>query len=253
VSSAIPIVPSAAHLTPGARLRAELERLRVDQVQLAAKLDVSRQTINNIVNDRQLISRSMALKLAPLTGRSSDYWLKAQFSASDLDPGPFNAADEAGPASNVYRADFSRGVAVLVNHQIIQAVRQQVIRIEPFKAKNVQAASIDFTLDDFIITADGKQEDVSDGLDYTLHGGQAVTVRTRECIWLPNNFVARVGAMTKIARHGIITSHGFQVDPGFEGHLVFCMFNAGGAPFNLKSGDPVISLEFMPLAAIPSS
>ena len=28
----------------------------------------------------------------------------------------------------------------------------------------------------------------------------------------------------------------FQIEPGFEGHLQFCLFNAGGAPFRLRGG-----------------
>ena len=67
-------------LTPGQHLRAEIERLGLDQVVVRKATGVSRQTINNIVNDRQPISRAMAGKLGRLTGRSSDYWLRASFS-----------------------------------------------------------------------------------------------------------------------------------------------------------------------------
>ena len=67
-------------LTPGQHLRAEIERLGLDQVAVRKATGVSRQTINNIVNDRQPISRAMAGKLGRLTGRSSDYWLRASFS-----------------------------------------------------------------------------------------------------------------------------------------------------------------------------
>src|SRR5215471_2144784 len=60
-------------LSPGQHLRAEIERLGLDQVALCKAAGVSRQTINNIVNDRQAISRAMAGQLARITGRSSDY------------------------------------------------------------------------------------------------------------------------------------------------------------------------------------
>jgi addiction module HigA family antidote len=69
-----------ARSTPGAHLRAEIERLGLDQVAIAEATGVSRQTINNIVNGRQAISRAMAAKLGRLTGRSSDYWLRSRFS-----------------------------------------------------------------------------------------------------------------------------------------------------------------------------
>lgn len=47
-------------LTPGQHLRAEIEKLGLDQVSVSQATGVSRQSINNIVNDRQPISRAMA-------------------------------------------------------------------------------------------------------------------------------------------------------------------------------------------------
>src|SRR5262245_47474451 len=89
-------------LSPGAHLRAEIERLGLDQVEVAEATGVSRQTINNIVNDRQPISRSMAGKLGRLTKRPSDYWLRANFpdvdeprpERADAQPGPHTPAEE---------------------------------------------------------------------------------------------------------------------------------------------------------------
>ncbi len=66
-------------LTPVEHLRAEIERLGLDQVAVSRATGVSRQSINNIVNGRQPISRAMAGKLGRLTGHSSDYWLRASF------------------------------------------------------------------------------------------------------------------------------------------------------------------------------
>jgi len=57
-------------LSPGEHLRREIERLDLDQVAVSKATRVSRQTINNIVNDRQPISRAMSAKLARLMGHS---------------------------------------------------------------------------------------------------------------------------------------------------------------------------------------
>ena len=85
-------------LTPGEHLRAEIERLGLDQVAVSNATGVSRQSINNIVNGRQPISRAMAGKLGRLTGHSSDYWLQSSFPrVPGVSPGrskPINA--EAG-------------------------------------------------------------------------------------------------------------------------------------------------------------
>src|SRR5215470_16993616 len=90
-----------SELSPGEHLRAEIERLGLDQVAVSQATGVSRQSINNIVNGRQPVSRAMAGKLGRLTGHSSDYWLRDSF--------PRDAA----------RAPLARPFGVLVNHQIL--------------------------------------------------------------------------------------------------------------------------------------
>jgi deoxycytidine triphosphate deaminase/addiction module HigA family antidote len=240
-----------AAATPGAHLRAEIERLGLDQVAVAEAAGVSRQTINNIVNDRQTISRAMAAKLGRLTGRASDYWLRSLFPDPEADTQQ-RELGEPERAALRDRADF-RPAAVLVNHQIIRAIEEGFIEIDPFEPKNVQLASLDLTLDDFIITTEGEEIDISEGHSFILEGGQTVNVRTREWIEFPLDYVGRVGAMTQLAKFGIIMSHGFQVDPGYKGQLQFCLFNAGRKRFELRSGERIISLEITPLSSLPST
>jgi len=45
---------------------------------LAAKLGVSRQTMNEILRERRSISPSMALRLSRLFGNTPEFWLNAQ-------------------------------------------------------------------------------------------------------------------------------------------------------------------------------
>lgn len=231
-------------MTPGAHLRAEIQRLGLDQGIVARDTEVSRQTINNIVNDRQPISRSMAAKLARVTGQSSDYWLRSSFP---------DAASTDGRASALEPQDSRRPESnpVLVNHEIIAAVRDGIIGIDPFCKDNVRRASIDLTLDDFIITAAGRCVDISDGQSFPLQSGETVNVKTREWVEFPLDYIGRVGAMTQVAKFGIIMSHGLQVDPGFKGYLQFCLFNAGGSSFPLRSREPIVSLEIVPLSSLP--
>lgn len=66
-------------MTPGEHLRFELQRLGLEQKEAATRLGVSRQTVNNIVNGRQLVSRSVARGLGSLTGKPAHYWLREQY------------------------------------------------------------------------------------------------------------------------------------------------------------------------------
>jgi dCTP deaminase len=230
-----------SELTPGQHLRAEIERLGLDQVVVRKATGVSRQTINNIVNDRQPISRSMAAKLGRLTGRSSDYWLRASFSTAP------HAEQLANPGAGV--RPFGGGV--LVNYQIAQAVKNGVIAMDPFDEANVRPASVDLTLGDVLITAEGKTINIGGGRSYTLKGNRTVNVSTKERIEFPQDYIGRVGAIMNLAKIGIFTSVGFQIAPGFSGHLKFCIFNSGRDKIELSSGMPIVSIEIMPLSVMP--
>lgn len=65
--------------TAGEHLRATLLRLHMNQVELSVRLGISRQSVNNIINGRQAISRPVARKLAAITQRPTDYWLRDKF------------------------------------------------------------------------------------------------------------------------------------------------------------------------------
>lgn len=211
---------TSGRLTPGAHLRAEIERLGLDQVAVSKATGVSRQSVNNIVNGRQAISRAMAGKLGRLTGRSSDYWLGASFTGTD------------GAQA---REAFYGGV--LVNHQIIRAVKDGIIGIAPFAATHVRIAAIDLTF----------------GTELTLRPGVTVTALTKERVELPLDYLGRIGIAARLASDGILASHAFQLEPGFRGEIEIHLFNAGKKLLRLRAGEPLVSLEIFHLGATPDA
>ena len=69
---------------PGEILREDiLPGANISESKLAECLNVSRMTVNRLVNERQGISAEMALRLGKLFGNSPDFWLNLQ-SAYDL-------------------------------------------------------------------------------------------------------------------------------------------------------------------------
>lgn len=92
-------------MNAGEHLRAEIQRHGMDQVEVSKATGVSRQTINNIINGRQAISRAMAGRLGRLLGNSSDYWLRRSFPGN-----AFTSRDERPHTAGI-----------LVNHQIVHA------------------------------------------------------------------------------------------------------------------------------------
>jgi len=64
---------------PGEILREDiLPGAEISEAKLAEHLNVSRMTINRLVNERQAISPEMALRLGKLFGNSPDFWLNLQ-------------------------------------------------------------------------------------------------------------------------------------------------------------------------------
>lgn len=220
--------------SPGQRVRSLIDQLELDQNKLAEKLNVARQTINYIVNDRQPISREMAKGLARLSGHTPGYWLQFEFE------------DEADGRS------LSASAAVLVDEQIRQAVRDGILTIAPFDPERIQAASLDLTIGEIIVPGGQQLRSISSDRPYDLGPGEVVNLRTRETLRFPHDHLARVGAMASVSRFGIFMAHGLQVDPGYEGELEFCLFNAGVRTYPLVGGAPIISLEIVRLGATHS-
>lgn len=216
--------------SPGAHLRAVLKRLGLDQVAVSKATGVSRQSVNNIVNGRQPISRAMAGKLGRLTGHSSDYWLGEWFGES--------------------RPPRRGSAAPLVNHEIARAVRKGVIAIEPFAVGHLRTASIDLTLGDDIVVG-GDKVDLAHKKHLSLKPGCALRATTAEIVELPYDYLGRFGAIPRLTDGCIILSGALHIEPGFKGPVRFVLFNAGPAPFPLRLGEPIGTLEVISLSAEP--
>lgn len=223
----------SGQMTPGAHLRAVLAKLGLDQVAVSEAAGVSRQTVNNIINGRQTISRAMAGKLGRLTGHSSDYWLSEWFSAKGA-TAPLTVA------------------GLLVDHQIARAIKDGIISIRPYRPQNLQAAAVALTLSGNIAVG-GKTIDIARKKGFSLEPGRAVSASTAETIALPCDYLGRVGAVGRLASLGLIAALSFQIEPGFNGRLQFNLFNAGISPVALRAHEPVIALELIRLSAAPES
>jgi len=64
---------------PGEMLREDfMPDFGLTAANLAEKLGVSRQTVNEILRERRAVSPSMALRLSRLFGNTPEFWLNAQ-------------------------------------------------------------------------------------------------------------------------------------------------------------------------------
>ena len=64
---------------PGEMLREDfMADYALTAAQLAAAIDVSRQTVNELLREHRAVSPEMALRLARLFGNKAEFWLNAQ-------------------------------------------------------------------------------------------------------------------------------------------------------------------------------
>ncbi|MCI8468050.1 MAG: HigA family addiction module antidote protein [Eggerthellaceae bacterium] len=81
---------------PGAMLREEfLPDFGLSVAQLAQRLHVSRQTVNELVRERRAVSPDMALRLGRLFGTTPQYWLNLQHGVDLWDSLDLHASDVA--------------------------------------------------------------------------------------------------------------------------------------------------------------
>ncbi len=82
---------------PGEMLREDfLPEYGLTVFSLAKALDVSRQTVNELLRERRAVSPEMALRLSRLFGNSPEFWLNAQ------------RAVDLWEANRVHKAKFER-------------------------------------------------------------------------------------------------------------------------------------------------
>ncbi len=158
----------------------------------------------------------------------------------------------------------SPAAAVLSDATILELVRAQRIRIDPWDASLVQPASVDLRLGDSFrvfhnhrTTAidlreppSGLTEEVVIGPDesFVIHPGEFCLGRTLEWVELPDDIVARIEGKSSIGRLGLIVhaTAGF-CDPGWKGTLTLELNNLTRVPIKLYPGVLIAQLSFMGL------
>ncbi|MGB7317928.1 MAG: helix-turn-helix domain-containing protein [Planktotalea sp.] len=220
----------------GGLLRLEITKRDMSVNQFADAVGVSRQTLSAVLNNRLDVSKNVSEKLGLFLGEAPMRWYDLGRSKSPLEM----------PDSNTFLE-----TAALVDHQIEAALDNGLITIDPFEATNLRQASYDLTLGPKVIDIVRSEELDWDRDRFQIKAGQVVNAITKERLSLYNKYLARVGATTNLARLGLIVSHGFRVDPGFDGQLQFSIFNPTATPVTILRTTPVLSIELHRLGVSP--
>ncbi len=77
---------------------------------------------------------------------------------------------------------------------------------------------------------------------FTIEPGQFAFLLTEEEVALPFDIVGFISIRASIKFLGLVNISGFHVDPGYQGKLIFAVFNAGPTRIHLKKGDQIFPI-----------
>jgi dCTP deaminase len=88
---------------------------------------------------------------------------------------------------------------------------------------------------------------------FQIPPGQFAFLLCKETIKVPNTAMAFISMRTPLKFRGLINVSGFHVDPGYNGQLVYAVFNAGPSAVQLKENDLAFKIWFCDLDKESSS
>lgn len=88
---------------------------------------------------------------------------------------------------------------------------------------------------------------LGDGEAFTIPTGQFAFILTEEIIKVPNSTVAFISIKTRVKYKGLVNVSGFHVDPGWNGRLLFSVYNAGPTTIHLQRGDQLFLIWYADL------
>lgn len=71
---------------------------------------------------------------------------------------------------------------------------------------------------------------------FIIPAGQFGFLLTEEVVSIPSHVMGFISLRTGLKFQGLINVSGFHVDPGFRGHLIYAVYNAGPSQINLARG-----------------
>ncbi len=114
----------------------------------------------------------------------------------------------------------------------------------------VQPASIDLQIGNISVpTEDSSQSPIKTNKDYTLPPGQTAVVTTRERLKMPLGLAAIGFPPSRVSVQGILMTNPGHVDPGYDGPMHLTVINMGRHSFDLKIGEPIVTVLFFKLDA----
>jgi dCTP deaminase len=123
-------------------------------------------------------------------------------------------------------AEHGQGTCILIGEDITTMCQNQRLIVDGFDPGSLQTTSYDFRIGaKAIVGGSGNEIDLKkDRL--VIEPGSYAGIISLEKVKLPNNVFAQIGSKRKFSYDGLILLTGSIIDPGYEGHLLFGLYNA---------------------------
>lgn len=125
--------------------------------------------------------------------------------------------------------------------------------VTPFDPDRVEDANYLLSIGNEVYVSDEDSKKTSQRLgeseSFAIEPGQFAFLLTEETVHLPFNVIGFISIRASIKFSGLVNISGFHVDPGYQGKLLFSVFNAGPARIHLKRGEKIFPIWLADLHA----
>lgn len=122
--------------------------------------------------------------------------------------------------------------------------------ISPFNEEQIKNGSYELSLGTQVFQTDSSPrtvKDLKENEKIEIKPGQFALLLTQEYVKMPEDKIAFISIKARIKFKGLINVSGFHVDPGFEGKLLFSVYNAGPSTIILSQGTSYFPIWFSEL------
>ncbi|HEY5393362.1 MAG TPA: hypothetical protein VIJ57_14660 [Hanamia sp.] len=119
--------------------------------------------------------------------------------------------------------------------------------IKPFDLERIKNGAYELSLGAQVFLTDSSPRSVKQLADkekIEIKPGQFALLLTNEYVKIPKNKIAFISIKARIKFKGLVNVSGFHVDPGYEGKLLFSVYNAGPSSIVLSNGAPYFPIWF---------
>ncbi|MBF4519170.1 deoxycytidine triphosphate deaminase, partial [Flavobacterium sp. ANB] len=122
--------------------------------------------------------------------------------------------------------------------------------VSHFDPKRIKNGAYEMSLGSQVFQTDSVPRSVKDLIEHEkieIKPGQFALLLTKEYVRIPEDKIAFISIKAGVKFKGLINVSGFHVDPGFEGNLLFSVYNAGPSTIILSNNKPYFPIWFAEL------